>query len=181
MVNKCHGIVDLFEYKSTKIASYCFLDFLTNTLASFATNSPLIFLFKNSFQKVFLIKSVTSFIEKATAFVNGEDLSSKEIISLKKEANLLKNSYIPLFGINDIDFINRYLNSNYGSLIVSQLDKNQNPSSLIADSKTSLDTYFLYRNILEEGRYRKAIKVLAKRIVPHLDRAYSLKNEQKPT
>ena len=139
------------------------------------------FLFKNSFQKVFLIKSVTSFIEKATSFVNREDLSSKEIISLKKEANLLKNSYIPLFGINDIDFINRYLNSNYGSLIVSQLDKNQNPSSLIADSKTSLDTYFLYRNILEEGRYRKAIKVLAKRIVPHLDRAYSLKNEQKPT
>ena len=45
----------------------------------------------------------------------------------------------------------------------------------------SLDTYFLYRNVMEEGRYRKAVRVLAKHIIPHLDRAYSLKNDQKPT
>mgnify|MGYP000079541133 FL=1 len=140
------------------------------------------FLFKNSFQKVFLIKSVTNFIQKVTAFVNNEDLSSEEILDLKKEANRLKNIWIPLFNNDNKDIINNHLKSiHQASFVVFHLEKFQNPSSEVIAKDKSLDTYFLYRNILEERRYRKAVKVLAKRIIPHLDRAYSLKNEQKPT
>lgn len=137
------------------------------------------FLVKNSFQKVFLNDSITKFIKKVTDFFNGKTLNSEEIISLKKDANRLKDLWIPLFSNQNKDTINNYLNSIHCDfLVLYKLDKCQNPSLEIKDKSKSLSIYFLYRNITEEYRYRNSIRILAKHVIPHLDRAYSLNNKK---
>lgn len=137
------------------------------------------FLLKNSFQKVFFNHSITKFIKEVTDFVNGKTLNSEEIIKLKKDANHLKHFSIPLFNNDNKGVINNYLNSTHSEfLILDKLSKCQNPSLEIKDKNKSLSIYFLSRNITEEYRYRKSIRVLAKHIIPYLDRAYSLNNEK---
>lgn len=137
--------------------------------------------FKNSFNKIYLKEQIQEFIKKVDHFIYEENFDSSDIIKLKKMANNILKMNTPYFSNENEKFISNYLKNADYFIVLNGLRNLKNFSGYTNNDKESLDIYFLYRNLKEEQRYRKSIKRLAKYIIPHLDRAYSFKNDQKPT
>lgn len=125
------------------------------------------FLIKNCFNRILLSSDVKSRMLGIKQFLNNE-LNPEQIIQLKVLLN--RKIDFPLFSRSH----KKLISDTYSDLHFSALSK----SSTIDLSDTlkgdkSINFYFLSRNLEEEARYKKAITVLSKYMISHIDRKYN--------